>query len=297
MKDSRRLRSANLHTAVITILSLTAFALNSIVCRVALGSHLIDASSFTAIRLLSAAAVLTLAMLVFRKGNLLGGGSWISAVFISVYAITFSYAYSMISTGTGALILFGSVQVTMIAVGIRSGERLHVFDWFGLLAALIGLLYLVSPGLMAPSVKAAALMAVAGAAWGFYSLRGAYEVDPISGTAGNLIRAVPFALVFGVLLPSSSTTSVRGALLAIFSGAISTGVGYIIWYAALKGLTATRAAMVQLAVPLLAAIGGIILLAEKLSLRLVISALMILGGVGLAIVLRKQNRNSPETES
>jgi drug/metabolite transporter (DMT)-like permease len=168
--------------------------------------------------------------------------------------------------------------------------------WIGLFVALGGLVYLVFPGLAAPPFKGAVLMAVAGISWGLYSLRGRREVDALADTAGNMIRSVPFALVIGLMFSSSVAISAQGVWLAVFSGALTTGVGYILWYTALKGLTATRAAIVQLAVPLLATIGGIFVLSEKLSLRVGISAIVILGGIGVTVMARKRAEPAPEEE-
>jgi len=253
----------------------------------ALGKEVIGAPSFTAIRLVSAAVTLFVAMLIFRRGAGGVSGSWISAGIISVYAVTFSFAYSMMSTGTGAVIQFGAIQIIMILSGLRSGERPPVMEWVGLFVALGGLAYLVFPGLTAPPIKGTALMAIAGISWGFYSLRGRREADALSDTAGNMIRSVPFAFVIWLTFSSSVAASAKGVLLAVVSGALTTGVGYILWYTALKGLTATRAAIVQLAVPLLATIGGLLLLSEKLSLRVGISAIAILGSVGVTLMARK----------
>jgi drug/metabolite transporter (DMT)-like permease len=278
----------SLHTATFTALSLIAFAVNSILCRMALGKQVIGAPSFTAIRLISAAVTLCFAMLISKRGGVGRRGNWTSASMISLYALTFSWAYSMMSTGTGALILFGAVQITMVLSGLRAGERPLPLEWVGLSAAVGGLVYLVLPGLAAPPIKGAALMVIAGVSWGLYSLRGRREADALSDTAGNMIRAIPFALFIGVAFSSAVGISLTGVLLAVLSGAITTGLGYVLWYTALKGLTATRAAIVQLAVPLLAAIGGVVLLSENVSARLGISAFMILGGIGVAVIWRRR---------
>ena len=213
-------------------------------------------------------------------------GSWNSAVFLFLYAITFSFAYLSLSTGTGALILFGSVQVTMIVVALRSGERPRVMEWMGLMLALGGLVYLVFPGLSAPSPLGSALMTIAGISWGFYTLRGRGSQNPLGDTAGNFVYAVP--MVLAILLVSLKNVSITpyGVLYAALSGALASGVGYVIWYAALRGLTTTRAATVQLSVPVIAAWSGIVFLAEHVSVRLVIAGVLILGGIALSLSSR-----------
>jgi len=214
------------------------------------------------------------------------GGSWISAALLFLYAITFSFAYLSLSTGTGALILFGSVQVTMIIVALRSGERPHVLEWIGLFLALGGLVYLVFPGLLAPSPLGSILMTVAGIAWGFYTIRGRGSQNPLADTAGNFLYAVPMIFVIRVVSLGNIHISGNGILLATLSGALASGVGYVIWYAALRGLTTTRAATVQLSVPVLAAWSGVVLLSEHVSTRLVIAGIFILGGIALALSSR-----------
>ncbi|HSK67156.1 MAG TPA: DMT family transporter, partial [Anaerolineales bacterium] len=248
-----------------------------------------DAVGYTTIRLMSGALVLWL-IASFRK-NSTGPkvrGNWISAAMLFLYAIAFSFAYLSLSAGTGALLLFGAVQVTMILSALRSGERPHLLEWLGVLLALGGLAYLVLPGLEAPSLLGSALMTMAGIAWGVYSLRGRGSGSPLADTAGNFIRAVPFILVVRLLTLEGIHLSQSGILLAVFSGAIASGLGYVIWYAALAGLTATRAAIVQLSVPVLAAWGGVIFLAEGISLRLILAGILILGGIALAITGRRK---------
>src|SRR5262245_38657889 len=210
------------------------------------------------------------------------GGSWISAAMLFLYAVTFSFAYISLSAGTGALILFAAVQITMIAVGLYTGERPGTLEWLGLLIAIAGLIYLVSPGVTAPSTAGSLLMATAGIAWG-YSLRGRGASNPVRVTTDNFLRTVPLAIAVVLLWLPVLTITPRGFLWAALSGSITSGVGYVVWYAAVPRLTATRAATLQLAVPMLAAIGGVTVLSEAVSLRLVISAVVILGGVGLAV--------------
>ena len=281
-------RSGQLWIAWLTAVSLVAFAANSILCRLALGSASIDAASFSAIRLLSGAVVLMLLSRAAGRRTLETQGSWKSGAALSLYAITFSCAYVLLSTGTGALILFGSVQATMIISGLISGERPTTMGWLGLLIALSGLIYLVFPGVSAPSLPGAALMISAGFFWGVYSLQSRGAGDPIRITTGNFIRSVPIALAASVILLPLLHLSVKGVLIAALSGGIASGLGYVVWYTALRGMTSTLAATVQLVVPLLAATGGVLFLSESVSARLVLSGLWILGGVGLAIVGRSR---------
>ena len=275
--------------ALYTSLAMVAFASNSLLNRLALGRETIDAVSYTAIRLISGALVLWLISSLQRKGaepNI--RGNWISAAMLFLYAICFSFAYLSLSAGTGALILFGSVQMTMILVALRSGERPQPLEWSGLLLALGGLVYLVLPGLEAPSPLGSGLMMLAGIAWGVYSLRGRGSASPLGDTTGNFIRAVPFIVAVLLVSLNDVELSPTGVLLAVLSGAVASGVGYVIWYTALAGLTATRAAVVQLSVPVLAAWGGVVFLAEDISLRLILAGAMILGGIALAIAERRK---------
>jgi drug/metabolite transporter (DMT)-like permease len=203
-----------------------------------------------------------------------------------LYAIAFSLAYLSLSAGTGALLLFGSVQATMLLVALRAGERPHPWTWVGLGVALAGLCVLVAPGLRAPSPGGAALMIAAGIAWGVYSLRGRGAPDPLAATTDNFVRSVPLVVAAGLAawaVHGPHHVSPRGVLLALISGAVTSGVGYVVWYAALRGLTATRAATVQLAVPVLAAVAGVVLLSEAVTVRLVASAALILGGIAVAL--------------
>jgi drug/metabolite transporter (DMT)-like permease len=269
---------------VLTVLALIAFAGNSVFCRLALAEPIIDPASYTAVRLITGAVTLWIITAFLRERSLgNSGGNWISAAMLFLYAVTFSFAYISLSAGTGALILFAAVQITMIAVGLHRGERPELSEWFGLLIAVFGLIYLVSPGITAPSTVGSVLMAAAGVAWGVYSLRGRGVSDPINATAGNFIRTVPLAVGAAIAWLPTLTLTPMGFLWAALSGSITSGVGYVIWYAALRGLTATRAAIVQLAVPVLAAVGGVVVLSEAITLRLIISAVVILGGVGLAL--------------
>lgn len=274
-------------TAGLTLLALCAFASNSLLGRLALGSGAIDAATYASVRLLSGAAVLL--PLAFRRGGRPAGG-WTAAAMLFAYAVPFAFAYRTLTAGTGALILFAAVQTTMISAGLRSGERPHAMQWLGLALAFLGLGYLVRPGLAAPSPGGAALMAVAGIAWGAYSLRGRSSERPLAETAGNFARASLAAAVVSVASFASAHATTRGVLLAALSGALASGAGYAIWYAALPRLTATRAASVQLAVPVLTAAAGVALLGERVSARLVLASIAILGGVGLAMAFRGDRR-------
>jgi len=268
---------------------MVAFASNSLLNRLALGRESIDAVSYTTVRLVSGALVLWLiASLRKDSAEPKVRGNWISAAMLFLYAIAFSFAYLSLSAGTGALILFGTVQVTMILSALRSGERPQLLEWLGVLLALGGLVYLVLPGLRAPSPLGSALMSIAGVAWGVYSRRGRGATSPLADTTGNFIRAVPFILAVLLVSLNGVHLSQTGILLAVLSGAIASGVGYVIWYAALSGLTATRAAIVQLSVPVLAAWAGVVFLAEDVSLRLILAAALILGGIALAIAGRRK---------
>ncbi len=269
-----------MRTAVLTCLALIAFAANSVLCRLALGDASIDAASFSTIRLAAGAAAL--ALVLAGRGDR-PAGSWPSALALFLYAVPFSFAYLSLDVGTGALILFGAVQATMIATGLREGERPHRLEWLGLVIAVGGLVYLTSPGLTAPSPGASLLMGAAGIAWGVYSLRGRSADRPIAVTAGNFLLAVPPALAVSLAFAGGTHLSGRGALLAVVSGAATSGLGYVVWYAALGGLSATRAATAQLAVPVLTALGGVAVLGEPVTLRLVLAAALILGGVALAL--------------
>ena len=276
-------------TALYTSLTMVAFASNSILNRLALGQESIDAVSYTTIRLVAGAVTLWfISFLQKNNAEPKVRGNWISASMLFIYAIAFSLAYLSLTAGTGALILFGTVQVTMILAALRSGERPQPLEWLGVLLALGGLVYLVWPGLKAPSPLGSALMILAGIAWGVYSLRGRGTESPLADTTGNFIRAVPLIVLVRLVTLNGVELSQPGILLAILSGAVASGVGYVIWYAALRGLTATRAAIVQLSVPVIAAWGGVVLLAEDISFRLILAGAFILGGIALAITGRRK---------
>ncbi|HKB57415.1 MAG TPA: DMT family transporter [Lacunisphaera sp.] len=265
-----------------------AFAANSVFCRLALGRAAIDAASFTLLRLVAGAMTLLLICVAQGKaGRAVLRLDGLSAAALFIYAAAFSFAYRDLTAGTGALLLFGAVQVTMIGTGLFRGERPVAAEWLGLLLALGGLGWLVSPGLAAPSLLGAGLMTLAGVAWGVYSLRGRKLGDPLQTTAANFLWTVPLGLLLFVAGSGGSHVSPAGILWAVLSGALASGVGYAVWYAALPRLTATRAATLQLTVPVLAALGGVAFLVETISTRLVLASLLVLGGVALAIFGRR----------
>jgi drug/metabolite transporter (DMT)-like permease len=267
-----------------TIFALVCFAFNSILCRLALKTDEIDAPAFTVIRLAAGAVTLLAIFSVFdKKKAVKDQGNWFSAFFLFAYAICFSFAYLGLTTATGALVLFGSVQLTMIVTALVKGERPRLVEWLGLILAFGGLVYLVLPGLEAPPVGHAGLMISAGVAWGFYTLRGRGSTDPLADTAGNFLRALPFVLLTALPFVAQIHLSREGVLLAVLSGTVASGIGYAVWYAALRFHNATRAAVLQLSVPALATLGGVILLAESVSMRLLLASALILGGIGLVI--------------
>lgn len=266
----------------LTALAMIAFAGNSLLCRLALNETAIDPASFTAIRLASGAIMLWLIVSLKRNASS-GRGNWLSALALFAYAAGFSFAYVSLPAATGALLLFGAVQVTMIGYSMAVGERLRALQVVGLLLAMLGLVGLLLPGLSAPPLRASLLMLSAGLAWGVYSLRGKGSGDPTRITAGNFLRAVPIAALLSVLMLDRFTLDGAGIVYAVLSGALASGVGYSIWYAALPGLKAASAASVQLSVPVIAAMGGVLLLDEALRLRLVLASIAILGGIALVL--------------
>jgi len=295
---------------------MTAFAGNSLLCRLALTQTGIDAASFTFIRILSGAVSLCLIKklavdrtasplvecssysspitdhLSRRRTTSFVAGSWTSALALFAYAAAFSFAYNTLAAGTGALLLFGAVQATMIFWGLHKGERLHAIQLVGLVLAASGLVVLVFPGLSAPPIGGSILMVGAGVAWGIYSLRGKGEKNSVNATAGNFLRAVPFALAVSVIMVSSARLDRTGTIYAVISGAITSGLGYVIWYRVLSDsmpvhLGPTGAATVQLSVPILAATGGILLLSEPITLRYLLASVAVLGGIALVVIQKR----------
>lgn len=274
---------AGLRIALLTALTMLAFAGNSLLCRAALEGTDIDPASFTAIRLLSGALCL-LVITLWKRPPAPRGGSWISSLALFAYAAAFSYAYLSLTAATGALLLFGAVQATMIGYGVWKGERFHALQLAGLLLAVGGLIGLMAPGVEAPPFLGAVLMLGAGVAWGCYSIRGHGGGDPIRVTAGNFALSVLPALALVVLMGEGISLDTAGVAYAVASGAVASGIGYAIWYTVLPALRSTTAATVQLSVPVIAALGGVWLLGESLNLRLVLASVAILGGIWLVIM-------------
>ena len=266
-------------TTGLTTLAMLAFAGNSLLCRLALAHANMDPATFTVIRLGAGALVLWLLCRTSRSRRTTG--SWGSAVALLAYAACFSFAYVSLTAATGALLLFGAVQATMIVSGLLAGERLRVVQWCGFGIAVVSLLALLAPGVAAPDLLGACLMLAAGAAWGAYSLAGRGATDPLAMTAGNFTRAALMALPLMMLAGGSWTT--QGVVFAVLSGALASGVGYAIWYRALSDLTAARAATVQLSVPIIAALGGVAILGEAFTTRLLVASLAMLLGIGLVM--------------
>jgi len=279
-----------LRIVVLTSLTMLAFAGNSLLCRAALRNTGIDAGSFTTIRLISGALMLWLVVRI-RPTSQTGRGNWLSASALFVYAASFSFAYVSLPASIGTLLLFGAVQTTMIGQALRAEESLRGLQIFGLVLALGGLIGLLLPGLSAPPFFGSLLMLTAGVAWGVYSLRGTGLGDPTRVTAGNFLRAVPLAAVLSVVMSGDVSLDAAGFGYAIASGALASGLGYVIWYTALPSLKTASAATVQLIVPVLAALGGVIFLGEHITLRLILASIAILGGIGLVIRRREANQN------
>ncbi|MCH1931186.1 DMT family transporter [Shewanella sp. A25] len=272
---------------LLTSLTMLAFACNSILCRLALKDGSIDASSFTLIRLISGALMLWL--LSVKNKQVEEGGSWSSALALFTYAAGFSYAYINMTASMGALLLFGAVQTTMIGFGLFKKELFNKIQWLGLLSAASGLVFLLLPGLAAPPMFSSFLMIIAGIAWGIYSILGKGAKHPIQVSAGNFIRTIPFCLLLMLLMLDQHSVSTVGIIYAVLSGALASGVGYAIWYSVLPQLSSTYAATVQLSVPLIAAVGGVLLLGEAFNIRLLVSSLAILGGIALVVLKKKAN--------
>ncbi len=273
---------SSVQLSILTTLAMVAFAGNSLLSRAALSHTRIDAASFTTVRLLAGALMLWLVVRL-RSSSQVGRGNWLSALALFVYAVGFSLAYLSLATATGALLLFGAVQMTMIGYGLGQGERLQNRQIMGLMVALAGLIGLLLPGLSAPPLVGALLMVMAGVAWGIYSLRGRGVGNPIQVSAGNFLRAVPLAAVASLLMLPSLSLDWVGIGYAVASGALASGLGYALWYTTLPALQATQAATVQLSVPVIAALGGIIFLGEPITWRLALASMAILGGIALII--------------
>lgn len=295
-------------TITLTTLALIAFAANSLLCRLALvetehQTAAIDPTSFTTLRLVGGAIVLWLLLRIRQhnqpKQNIKITASWRSAISLFVYAVTFSYAYVQLETGTGALILFGSVQITMILIAVFNGHRLNPKETVGVLLAFVGLIYLMLPAIATPSFIGFVLMSISGIAWGLYSLQGAQSENGLADTAFNFLKSVPFVVILigGVVLLQHDhlTYTTQGVIYALSSGALASGVGYAIWYSALTGLNPIQAAVVMLLVPLIAAGAGIVFLGEHISLRFMLASATILGGVLLVVLNRSQRPKTTES--
>jgi drug/metabolite transporter (DMT)-like permease len=294
------------HTVYLSSLALMAFAGNSILCRLALSDGAIDPSAFTTIRIISGAIVLIVLIRInngikksesveenYSSVNKSGfiNWSWLAPTMLFAYAALFSFAYVSLDTGVGALVLFGSVQVSLLLVGLLRGERYTWYEISGLLLACSGLVYLVYPELSKPTIGGFLMMALSGVAWGIYTLAGQGSKQPLVDTNSNFVKAVPMALVLTAIFYGSVSISVFGLLMAVISGAITSGLGYAIWYAALPNLTTSQAGVMQLLVPIIAAAGGIIFAGEVISQRLIVSAILTLGGILLVIMTKKASPN------
>ncbi|WP_415887318.1 DMT family transporter [Neptuniibacter sp. QD37_6] len=271
-----------------TSIALIAFAGNSVLCRLALGDEAIDAASFTTIRLLSGIVMLLAIFSFMNRGKTnTAKGSWKGAFYLFAYAITFSYGYITLETGIGALVLFGSVQISIILINMFKGNKLHAMEWAGTIVAFAGFVYLIFPSLATPSVVGFGLMTMAGVAWGFYTLAGKGSINPLGDTTFNFLRTLPFVLILVLVTLNDMSLSSEGIWLAILSGALASGIGYAIWYQALGYLSAIQAAVVQLLVPVIAAVGGVVFASEEITLRLVIASVVVLGGIMIVITGKK----------
>jgi drug/metabolite transporter (DMT)-like permease len=274
-------------TVSFTLLALIAFAANSVFCRYALETGAIDAGSFTIIRLASGAIILLLIISLHRQAQSeRSKGSWLAGFMLFTYASTFSFSYTLLGASMGALILFGVVQISMITISTVSGNQLHFTEWLGVLIALLGLVYLVFPGLTAPPLLGVLLMGVSGIAWAFYSSKGQQSSQALMDTAYNFLRTLPFVGLLVLLTYETAHFTSKGVTLAILSGALTSAVGYVIWYRALRDLSSTQAAVVQLLVPIITAIGAVLFLSELISTRLIVASALILGGISCVILGR-----------
>jgi drug/metabolite transporter (DMT)-like permease len=286
---------ASFRTFLTVLAALSAFAANSLLCREALGSAAIDPASFTTLRLASGALLLRLLARTRRSARASlrrSEGGWTSAIVLLVYAATFSVAYVDLPAGPGALLLFGAVQLTMLGGAVFEGERVGVRAAGGVVVAIGGLVALLLPGSSAPAFSRSSLMILSGIAWGWYSLRGRRVADPLRATASHFARAAPLSLALSLVSLSSAWNTPRGIVLAVVSGAVTSGCGYVLWHAAVRRLSATRAAAIQLMVPVLAGVGAVVALAEPMSARLLVSGALVLSGV--FVVLSSRSRSLPQ---
>jgi drug/metabolite transporter (DMT)-like permease len=279
------------HAVALTAFTMLPLAANSWFCRAALRDTGIDAASFTSIRLVSGALMLWLLVTLGQRAiRADGAGNWPSALALFAYAALFSFAYLSLTAATGALLLFGAVQVTMIGLGLWRGERLARIQVAGVVIAFGGLVGLLSPGLTAPPLGGAVLMIGAGVAWGIYSVRGKGAGDPTLVTAGNFMRTVPMAAALSLVMIGGASIDAPGFWYAVASGALTSALGYVLWYSVVPLISSTSAATVQLSVPVLVAVGGVVLLGEAITLRLVLASIATLGGIWLVIRPRRQRR-------
>jgi drug/metabolite transporter (DMT)-like permease len=283
-----------MHIFLLTALTMAAFAANSILGRLALGATSIDPASYTLIRLLSGAMVLALLANLGGKQRAARAGNWVSAAALFAYAAAFSFAYLKLPAGTGALVLFTSVQGTMIAWGLYRGDRPSAGEWSGQIIAFLAFVWLVSPGVAAPDFMSSVLMALAGVSWGVYSIRGRSSGDPLQATAGNFLRSVPFALALCAVFIPQMSVPLKGVALAVASGAVTSGLGYALWYRVLAKLTSIQAALVQLTVPAIATAGGIAFMGEPLTARFAACSCLIISGIALSIVAKAKSRPPPK---
>ena len=284
---------SRLRIILITFLSLSAFAANSLITRFALEKTTIDEASFIMLRVVSGALFLWLFLAIKKDKKIVQGGTWFAAFALFIYAVCFTYGYGLIAAGTGALLLFGSVQITMTVAGYREGERLNVIQLVGFVLALAGLVILMLPGISAPSFMGAFLMCISGVAWSIYTLQGRGASSPAASTAGNFIKAAPMAILLWLIVYLSSNNTIDlaniGVIYALLSGIVTSGIGYIIWYSVLPELKATQAAIVQLSVPLLVTLAGALLLNEAITLRIVFASLTILIGTILVLTFKRKH--------
>jgi drug/metabolite transporter (DMT)-like permease len=285
-----------LRIILITLLSLLAFAANSLITRFALQETSIDEASFIMLRLVSGALFLWLYLSFKKNTKAYESGTWFAAFALFIYAVSFTYGYGLIAAGTGALLLFGAVQITMTIVGYREGERLNVMQIAGFVLAIIGLIILMLPGISSPSFMGALLMCISGVAWSIYTLQGRGATNPAASTAGNFIKAAPMAIFLWLIVYLSTNDTINlasdGVTYALLSGIMTSGIGYIIWYSVLPELKATQAAIVQLSVPLLVTLAGALLLNESITIRVVSASIAILIGTVLVLTFKSSRNNA-----
>jgi drug/metabolite transporter (DMT)-like permease len=284
-------------TLFLTTVAMFAFAANSLLCRLALQHSTIDPASFGAVRVAAGTLMLALIVRLRRPPVAAARGDWLAATMLFGYVTCFSFAYLSLPAGTGALILFGAVQLTMFGVGLYGGERFRAVAWAGFALAGFGVVVLVAPGVAAPPLSGALSMGLAGMAWGVYSLRGRGVTDPVGATAGNFLRSTPLAIALALALIGQARADATGLALAVASGAVTSGLGYVVWYAALPGLSSLRAATVQLSVPVIAAFAGVLFLGEGITPRLALASLAILGGIALVLTSRAGPRGRAPGDS